>query len=163
MNLSNKLKKNYGRKIMNQNQKNIQSNIPYLKVLFCFLTTLLFTMSANAEDRTTSNESTVHVPGASVKTNDRRKEIRVWTTEGPVQVSPAPEPFKDKNDPKINNVDIIVPVQRGILGDSPRRNRPAGNGQIGNGSRGTRNPPPSTPSPIINDSSNKGDSFDLRE
>ncbi len=46
-----------------------------------------------------------YLPGEEVKTKTGQK-LKVWSTRGPVPVSPAPEPFDKKNE--IDNLEVIV-------------------------------------------------------
>jgi hypothetical protein len=61
-----------------------------------------------ADDNVHNLQSTQRIPGQEVVTSEGRK-ARVWSTEGPVPVSQAPEPFaaKDQGIPA-SNVEIVV-------------------------------------------------------
>lgn len=56
------------------------------------------------------------LPGEKVVTPTGQKK-RVWSTKGPVEVSPAPEPFKDPDRVRPDEMPIIIDA------DAPRRSR----------------------------------------
>ncbi|MCC6953327.1 MAG: hypothetical protein IT290_04350 [Deltaproteobacteria bacterium] len=50
------------------------------------------------------------LPGEEVRT-PTGKTIKVWTTEGPIPVSPAPEPFA-KPQPDVDSVGVVIDGRR---------------------------------------------------
>lgn len=52
-----------------------------------------------------------YLPGEEVVTPTGKK-VKVWSTEGPVSVSPAPEPFQQKPDANLSGTQIIIDAER---------------------------------------------------
>jgi hypothetical protein len=61
------------------------------------------------------------IPGEEVVTSTGKK-VKVWSTEGPVPVSRAPQPFEDPAAARVPDVHIVVDEDEGNRHDSPRGN-----------------------------------------
>ncbi len=59
----------------------------------------------NSEESSNYDKADKLLPGEEVVTPTGKK-MKVWTTEGPVPVSKAPEPYEDERD--INGVPVII-------------------------------------------------------
>lgn len=74
------------------------------------------------------------LPGEEVVTPTGQK-MKVWSTEGPVNVDRAPEPFEDPND-QIGDVDVVIDGRRigrdiGRDVNPPRREGPGPRSHLG--------------------------------
>jgi len=88
--------------------------------LTILLILMLFAPSLAGADESSENykKSEKFLPGEEVVTPTGQK-LRVWSTEGPVPVSPPPEPFEapEERQIEVNELEIKVGDQR-----RPRRN-----------------------------------------
>lgn len=86
-----------------------------------FLLLLIFPFSVLAEDLPDAPPRTL--PGERVKP-PHGKAMNVWSTRGPVAVSPAPEPFQNDSSETLPPVHIIVD-EKGDHKKPHRQNRPS--------------------------------------
>ena len=70
--------------------------------------------AAKASDQKSQNL----LPGEQVTTSSGKK-MKVWSTNGPVDVDRAPEPFEDKQKSLIDGNDLNIEIERGINGRYP--------------------------------------------
>lgn len=97
-----------------------------------FFVFLLFPLAALAQPENKAsanfNKTEKFLPGEEVVTPTGQK-MKVWSTEGPVPVSPPPQPFQNPADQSLNHSQILIDagaLQRNQqTAPAPSQNQPA--------------------------------------
>lgn len=106
-----------------------------MRLLFVFIISVLFPVLLFADGNLSGSSTPSSIANAPVnkasdasfdkrlppvlpgeRMNDSGHEVRVWSSSGPVPVSQAPEPFKDKQliDDFVTNKSVIVDERRSV-------------------------------------------------